>query len=240
MHLTGKKKASSIVQPFSRWIELPKKFSEKNIMDAHASMRILVSIVIMASGWGCGGSTGDTKNIPAASSVAAEVKDLEKRVKPEFDKLSEQLDSETTKRETEAAKMSRRTETSEWSADIVNLGIERDKLTRGLEIEKRYLQKLLTFTNDPAVKSEIEETVGHALEKRSLEVSKRLAEIDRDRKDLDVKLKLFRLDVENTYKKGKIESEYRNEVLNLERERLNQQREELRKANERLNGSNHR
>jgi hypothetical protein len=149
----------------------------------------------------------DKQNIEL--STGDKIKQLEAQLKPKYDADSFQLESEITKRQTEVAKMPRSEGASTWRAEIADLQIEHDKLSRKLNIEKDYVSNLIKTADSPDLKAEIQKTKGHELEKMTLDTNRRLAEIDRQSKDLNIKIKGEQITSERDLKLSQIESEYR-------------------------------
>jgi LAS superfamily LD-carboxypeptidase LdcB len=161
-------------------------------------------------------SITENKQNTSEQSVAEKVKQLESQFKPKYDEAIFQLESETTKRLTDVAKMPRSEGASTWKAEIAELQVERDKLSKKLNIEKSYVSDLLKSTDAPNVKDEIQKTKGRELEKMTLDTNKRLAEIDRQSKDLSIKIKTGQITRERDSKLSQLENEYKIKQAEIE------------------------
>lgn len=163
--------------------------------------------------------------------IVSTIKELEKKLKPNYDDAIFKLETEITKRQTEVAKIPRSEGASMWSAKIEELKLERDGLVKRLDIEKNYYFDLLKAANNADVKAEIQKINGRELEKKTLETNRRLAETDRESKDLSIQIKSQRLAMERDAKLSQIENDYRIKKAQIEYnasvERLNKTRQAM-------------
>jgi hypothetical protein len=196
-------------------------------MKIYLAFFVLVSFILIGcnSSENISGQSSNSNNSNEKQTVSDTVKGLEAQFKQKYDDAVFQLESETTKKQTEAAKLP----TSD-STEIKKLEIERENLSKKLNIEKDHLFDLLKAANESQVKDEIQKTKGRELEKTTLDTNKRLAEIDRRSKDLSIKIKSEQLTRERDLKISQIQSEERIKEAQVEYNAVNESLQQTKRS----------
>ncbi|HEX8195910.1 MAG TPA: hypothetical protein VF571_06960 [Pyrinomonadaceae bacterium] len=118
------------------------------------------------------------------------------------------LEIDLKQREIEVAKLPRRLDTSQWQARIEELKVESEGLNKRLEIEQKYYSDITEKADNEKLREEIQRTIGRQFEAKSLETNKRLAEIERESIDLNLKIEEDEINRKFALKKSFLDLEF--------------------------------
>ncbi|HEX8397661.1 MAG TPA: hypothetical protein VF644_10195 [Pyrinomonadaceae bacterium] len=147
--------------------------------------------------------------------LRAAISEIEQEFQPSREDALHKLEIDLKQREVEVAKLPRRLETSQWQARIKELKIEREGLHKRLELEQKYYSDIAERADNEKLREEIQRTVGRQFEAKSLETNKRLAEIERESIDLNLKIQEDEINRKFALKKSLFDLEYSERMAKL-------------------------
>ncbi|MDQ4121958.1 MAG: hypothetical protein M3209_10985 [Acidobacteriota bacterium] len=147
--------------------------------------------------------------------LRAAISEIEQEFQPSREDALHKLEIDLKQREIEVAKLPRRLDTSQWQARIEELKIESEGLRKRLELEQKYYSDIAERADNEKLREEIQRTIGRQFETKSLETNKRLAEIERESKDLNLKIEEDEINRKYALKKSLLDSQYAERMAKL-------------------------